>query len=656
MRILMTILAAALLVSPLTPGVQAKEVSVEFFYDSLDPYGEWIQTADYGFVWHPKEVSEDWRPYTDGSWAYTDAGWTWLSEEPYGAIVYHYGRWTRLQDTGWVWVPDTEWAPAWVSWRKSEQYVGWAPLPPEATFTRDVGIREWSDSYYDVGPSQYSFVAVRDFGSPRLSKVLLPRRQNVKIITETRNITNISYTSGVIYNDGPEYTVITRESREPVRRLRLERRDDVVFEGHRVRDEGLRATIAGDALRIFAPTVSYHSDYKPQRATRHVERVEVDRGWRDVPQAQDLRVRIHQDTPRAPANLPKQPAFTRATAALGLSDNEERKRNLDPDGKPRVDRQPRSTTAGATTTSEPSRTPASTATTENARPGDRPRTGTEATPAPNGRKPATAEAKPGKGRPQPATTEPAPGAPRTAREGTEPGTPDAPRTGKSSGPNATAPDRDGAKPSTTKRPDGAPESRDGKPGAPDAPRSGKGGGPNASGPDREGVKPSTTKRPEGAPESRDGKPGAPDAPKSGKGGGPNASAPDREGVKPSTTKRPDGAPESRDGKPDAPRGSKESRPESGRPESSRPEPVKPDAERGGKKEPKASAPGAPGGEAARPRKEGGAPEAARPPQGNPGRESAAPAGRPAAPAGAPAGETKGKKSDKDKDKDKEKGQ
>src|SRR2546423_9736807 len=29
-------------------------------------------------------------------------------------------------------VPGDEWAPAWVSWRSSKDYVGWAPLPPEA--------------------------------------------------------------------------------------------------------------------------------------------------------------------------------------------------------------------------------------------------------------------------------------------------------------------------------------------------------------------------------------------------------------------------------------------------------------------------------------------------------------------------------------------
>src|SRR5690554_588061 len=90
-------------------------ISVDFFYENLEPHGEWLEMADYGYAWHPREMADDWRPYTVGSWAYTDAGWTWVSEEPFGWITYHYGRWVRVVDVGWVWVPDTEWAPAWVS-------------------------------------------------------------------------------------------------------------------------------------------------------------------------------------------------------------------------------------------------------------------------------------------------------------------------------------------------------------------------------------------------------------------------------------------------------------------------------------------------------------------------------------------------------------
>ena len=72
----------------------------------------------------------NWRPYADGYWAYTDVGWTWVSNEDFGWATYHYGRWARLRDHGWVWVPGREWGPAWVSWRTGGDYVGWAPLPP----------------------------------------------------------------------------------------------------------------------------------------------------------------------------------------------------------------------------------------------------------------------------------------------------------------------------------------------------------------------------------------------------------------------------------------------------------------------------------------------------------------------------------------------
>ena len=60
--------------------------SYETFYRKLEPYGAWRETSDYGYVWQPRvaQQSRDWRPYTDGRWTYTDAGWTWASDEPFG--------------------------------------------------------------------------------------------------------------------------------------------------------------------------------------------------------------------------------------------------------------------------------------------------------------------------------------------------------------------------------------------------------------------------------------------------------------------------------------------------------------------------------------------------------------------------------------------
>src|SRR4029453_18395175 len=101
-----TIIAAAF-VAVGAPSAHGARVSVDFFYDALEPHGEWIEAADYGYVWHPRDVGNDWRPYTDGNWAYADAGWTWVSEEPFGWATYHYGRWVEIDQIGWSWIPDT---------------------------------------------------------------------------------------------------------------------------------------------------------------------------------------------------------------------------------------------------------------------------------------------------------------------------------------------------------------------------------------------------------------------------------------------------------------------------------------------------------------------------------------------------------------------
>lgn len=47
-------------------------VDVDYFYDELDPYGEWVWHPQYEYVWLPGNVREGWRPYTVGEWVYTE--------------------------------------------------------------------------------------------------------------------------------------------------------------------------------------------------------------------------------------------------------------------------------------------------------------------------------------------------------------------------------------------------------------------------------------------------------------------------------------------------------------------------------------------------------------------------------------------------------
>jgi hypothetical protein len=108
-------------------------VSTPQFQRALSPYGRWVRTPEYGLVWIPSRqvVGADFVPYaTAGNWRYSNAGWTFVSDWNWGWAPFHYGRWYRAPRLGWVWIPGSVWAPAWVDWRYGDGYIGWAPLPP----------------------------------------------------------------------------------------------------------------------------------------------------------------------------------------------------------------------------------------------------------------------------------------------------------------------------------------------------------------------------------------------------------------------------------------------------------------------------------------------------------------------------------------------
>ena len=93
----------------------------------------------FGEIWVPS-VRSEWRPYTEGRCVWTDKGWYWESAEPFGDVVYHYGRWAYDPEFGWVWIAGDEWAPASVVWRQGGDDIGSAPArPPEVDVAYDDG-------------------------------------------------------------------------------------------------------------------------------------------------------------------------------------------------------------------------------------------------------------------------------------------------------------------------------------------------------------------------------------------------------------------------------------------------------------------------------------------------------------------------------------
>jgi len=294
------------------------DVSVDYFYDNLSG-GNWIDVEGYGYGWQPDLAVNDqnWRPYADGYWAYTDDGWTWISYEDFGWATYHYGRWANLSDYGWVWFPgeDLDWGPAWVSWRTGGDYVGWAPLPPRGPGIVYEGrpIGPQVDIEFDIGPQYYNFCEVRYIGEPVLRNYIAPPVQNITYINNTVNVTNITVQNNVVYNYGPNYEVLSAQSTRPIQRLNIERQSatnlsEAAKSGAVTKVQGNKLVVAAPRKLAKAPPTA-----KPPAVKTKVAQPKLNRGWTGVPNEAQLKQKIKTENPK---NIPPP---TRAAARAGGS-------------------------------------------------------------------------------------------------------------------------------------------------------------------------------------------------------------------------------------------------------------------------------------------------------------------------------------------------
>ncbi len=187
----------------------------DYFYTELAPYGSWIE-IDYGVVvWKPTIMHVSWLPYRMGRWVWTYDGWYWDSYEPFGYITYHYGRWFYDDYYGWLWYPDYEWAPAWVEWRYSNDYIGWAPLHPYATFSITFGIR-FTKSYY-TPYHHWHFISFNHFCNPYPYNYYVAPNYRYRIYKTTKYRTNYVYHNGRIQNRGVDVNYIRVRSNQEIR-------------------------------------------------------------------------------------------------------------------------------------------------------------------------------------------------------------------------------------------------------------------------------------------------------------------------------------------------------------------------------------------------------------------------------------------------------
>lgn len=194
-------------VAPPEPSPVVVIQSESDFYEPLNAYGSWVVVGAYGRCWIPARVDAGWRPYANGYWQRTDAGWYWASDEPWGWATYHYGRWDFNTQFGWIWVPQTQWAPAWVAWREGGGYVGWAPLRPTVTIGVNIGRVDYEPAF---ASRAFVFVEHRRMLEPVRPKTVVVN--NTTIINQTVNITNVKVVNRTVINEGPRPEVIERES------------------------------------------------------------------------------------------------------------------------------------------------------------------------------------------------------------------------------------------------------------------------------------------------------------------------------------------------------------------------------------------------------------------------------------------------------------
>jgi hypothetical protein len=155
-------------------------------------------SGKFGFVWvwRPNIYYWGWSPYSNGRWEYTDDGWCWVSDYDWGWACYHYGRWVFDDFYGWIWIPGSYWAPAWVDWCYNDYYVGWYPR----------GLRYWNYDYYGYHHrrhyERWIFVHRTDFHDKEINKTVIVKKEKIKeIINSSTNIAGVR-------NDGSKFITV----------------------------------------------------------------------------------------------------------------------------------------------------------------------------------------------------------------------------------------------------------------------------------------------------------------------------------------------------------------------------------------------------------------------------------------------------------------
>jgi len=312
-----------------TPTTQPAEVTVNYFYDTLTPYGGWVDIEGYGWCWRPTIVIYDagWQPYcNNGHWVYTDCGWYWVSGYSWGWAPFHYGRWFHNPRYGWCWWPDTTWASSWVCWRHNNDYCGWAPLPPHAVYQSGVGFVYQGHAVsagftFGLSANVFTFVPTKDFCDPHPRRHRLEAGEVTRIYNQTTVINNINFDNrhqGMVNVGIPPHdiTAVTRQEIHPIT-VRTES-GSTVRGGHREQFEHNGSTLIVNRPHfVGSPVLSVHPETRTTVGPRQNEFHPVVHGNQNYasphpnnptpnnPPHQDVSPNSHPNFNRTPPRVPQ---------------------------------------------------------------------------------------------------------------------------------------------------------------------------------------------------------------------------------------------------------------------------------------------------------------------------------------------------------------
>jgi hypothetical protein len=191
-----------------------------------------------------------------------------MSNEPFGWITYHYGRWYYDNYYGWVWMPDDVWAPAWVEWRYDDDYIGWAPLPPYASFHMTFGIR--FTTHWRAPANYWNIIRYNRFGTVIRYRDTAPEEYARRLIHAGRAGSLYGVDHERIINRGLDRAIIER--RGNVRFNRMEVREIREHSGERITRSNDNQSI--EHIEVYRPT--------QDEMQRNADRIEARRGERNL--------------------------------------------------------------------------------------------------------------------------------------------------------------------------------------------------------------------------------------------------------------------------------------------------------------------------------------------------------------------------------------